>query len=102
MCRPRRAVLGLLVCVLASGARAEVYRWTDAAGREHYAGELAKVPAEHRAAAAAAAAEPAPSRLQTFDAPARPAALPGRASARGVLHVPYEQHGNAMLVYARL
>ena len=99
--RARGAGLGLLVCVLLSGARAEVYRWTDEAGREHYAGQLEDVPPEQRAGAQRAAREEAPSRLQTFEAP--PARLaPLRPSRGGVLRIPYEQHGNAILVYARL
>jgi clan AA aspartic protease (TIGR02281 family) len=103
MCRPARSAgLGLLVCALLSGARAEVYRWTDEAGREHYAGELSKVPPAQRAASQQAAGQETPSRLQTFEAPqARPAPL-RPASRQGVLRIPYEQHGNAILVYARL
>jgi clan AA aspartic protease (TIGR02281 family) len=97
--RAASAALGLLVCALSGGARGEVYRWTDEAGREHFAGELSQVPPAQRAAAQAAAAEPAPSRLQTFEAPPH---APARAARRGALHVPYEQHGNAMVVYARL
>ena len=91
----------LVVCLLlSSGASAEVYRWTDAAGREHYAGELSKVPPGQRAAAEAAAAERAPSRLQIFESGAVPS--PRASARRGVLRIPYEQHGNAILVYARL
>ena len=104
MCRPARgAGLGLLVFALLSGARAEVYRWTDEAGREHYAGELGKVPPAQRAAAQQAAGQDAPSLLQTFEAqPALRRAPLRSASRRGTLRIPYEQHGNAILVYARL
>jgi len=103
MCRPARgAGLGLLVCALLSGARAEVYRWTDEAGREHYAGELSKVPPAQRAAAEQAAEQESPSRLQTFEAPPAGSAPRRSAAGQGVLRVPYEQHGNAILVHARL
>lgn len=90
----------MLCLLLCSSAKAEVYRFTDAAGREHYVGVLSQVPPEQRAAAEAAAAERAPSRLQTFEGPAA-AAFPAN-SRRNVLRIPYEQHGNAILVYARL
>ena len=101
MCRPAiRAGLALLVCALVSSARAEVYRWTDADGREHFAGELSQVPPESRAAAQEQAEHPT-DRYQTFETPRKPAVSPS-ASRGGVLHVPYEQHGNAILVYARV
>ena len=103
MCRPARgAGLGLLVCALLSGARAEVYRWTDEAGREHYAGELSQVPAAQRAAAQQAAGRETPSRLQTFEAPQAGPASSRSAARQGVLRIPYEPHGNAILVQARL
>jgi len=103
MCRPARAAgLGLLVCALLSGARAEVYRWTDAAGREHYAGELSQVPPAKRAAAQQAAGQETPSRLQTFETQPARRAQRRPASRQGVLRIPYEQHGNAILVHARL
>jgi clan AA aspartic protease (TIGR02281 family) len=94
----------LLSALLASGAAGEVYRWTDAEGREHYAGDLSQVPPGKRAEALDSVREGAPSRLQTFEG--TPAGAPGagargRARLRG-LRVPYEQHGNAIIVYARL
>ena len=91
----------LLLVLLASGAPAEVYRWTDEAGGTRYAGKLSQVPPEKRAEAVDSVNREAPSRLQTFEAPAaRPAA---RSAASGaVLRIPYEQHGNAILVHARL
>jgi clan AA aspartic protease (TIGR02281 family) len=93
--------LALLVSV-AAGARAEVYRWTDESGREHFAGTLSQVPPDKRAEALDSAQRAGPSRLQTYQAPAgRPA--PAQLARRGgVLRIPYEQHGNAILVYARL
>lgn len=95
--------LGLALLVsLAGGAAGEVYRWTDDSGREHYAGALSQVPPEKRAEALDSANRAAPSRLQTFQAPAgRPTTV--RASRPGgVLRIPYEQHGNAILVYVRV
>jgi hypothetical protein len=37
--------------LVATPAAADVYRWRDAAGREHFAQQLHQVPPEHRAAA---------------------------------------------------
>jgi clan AA aspartic protease (TIGR02281 family) len=94
------AAVGLFVFALSSGASAEVYRFTDEAGREHFVNELSQVPPAQRAAAQQETERRSPSRLQTYEAPAR---APVRGAARrGVLHVPYQQHGNAMLVYVRL
>jgi len=95
--------LALLLCpLLAGGAAAEVYRWTDAEGREHYAGELSQVPPSERAEALDSTQREAPSRLQVFEAPAGRPVLGRGAGRRGVLRIPYEQHGNAILVYVRL
>ena len=101
-CPATSAGLGLLICALLSGAQAEVYRWTDEAGREHYAGELSQVPPDQRAVAREAAGRQPPSRLQTFETQPPLPASPRSTSRRGALQIPYEQHGNAILVYARL
>ena len=91
----------LLLVLLAGGAAAEVYRWTDDSGRTHYAGTLSQVPPEERAEAVDSVNREAPSRFQTFAAPtARPAAH--SAAGGSVLRIPYEQHGNAILVQVRL
>jgi clan AA aspartic protease (TIGR02281 family) len=70
--------------IAADPARAEVYRWTDEAGRLHFASDLNQVPPKYRRIAdAAASAEPDPSepeRVQTFKAPP-PAAVPSRDGA---------------------
>jgi len=87
---------------LAGGAAAEVYRWTDDSGREHYAGSLSEVPPRERAEALDSVRGDAPSRLQTFRAPARQPASAHAARQAGALRIPYEQHGNSILVYARL
>src|SRR5262245_1900236 len=97
-----RALPALLCALLASAAAAEVYRWTDEQGREHWTGDLASVPPGKRGEAAAGARSDEPSRLQSFEA--APVRSPKtRAAAHGrVLRIPYEQQGNAILVYARL
>lgn len=92
---------GLVLAPLAGGAAAEVYRWTDAEGRVHYAGTLAQVPPEERAEALDSTRREAPSRLQSYETPAGRLG-PARSRRAGVLRIPYEQHGNAILVYARL
>jgi clan AA aspartic protease (TIGR02281 family) len=98
-----RLGLGLALLVsLAGGATAEVYRWTDDSGREHYAGALSQVPPEKRAEALESAKREAPSRLQTFETPAARPSAAHMARRTGVLRIPYEQHGNAILVYVRL
>jgi hypothetical protein len=45
--------LALALCALwlAGSAAAEMYRWTDASGREHFTMDLHRVPPEHRAEA---------------------------------------------------
>lgn len=98
-----RLGLGLALLVsLAGGATAEVYRWTDDSGREHYAGALSQVPPEKRAEALDSVKREAPSRLQTFETPAARPSAAHMARRTGVLRIPYEQHGNAILVYVRL
>ncbi len=92
----------LLFVLLAGGAAAEVYRWTDETGHPHYAGKLSQVPPEKRAEALDSTHRAAPSRLQMFEAPPGPPAVVRSASRGNVLRIPYEQHGNAILVYARL
>jgi len=92
----------VLLVSLAGGAKAEVYRWTDDSGREHYAGALSQVPPEKRAEALESAKRAAPSRLQTFETPASRPSAAHMARRTGVLRIPYEQHGNAILVYVRL
>lgn len=92
-----RPLLGLAAALaLALPAGAELYRWTDAEGRVHYAQELRRVPPEHRAEA-----EPARGSVQRYAAP-EGAALPERTRAGGPHRVPFERHGNVMLVEVRL
>jgi aspartyl protease family protein len=117
----RRAAsfLALLACWPA-GARAEIYRWTDAQGRVHFTEDLSQVPPEERAGAAGRAREPAASRLQTYRGPVeddpgaadgapRPAALapPGGAGSAAspagpAYRVRVQRAGPSMLVVARV
>jgi clan AA aspartic protease (TIGR02281 family) len=100
---PRRWGLAALLCaLLGSSAAAEVYRWTDEHGREHWTGDLSQVPPGKRGEALDAARTGPPSRLQTFEGPPAAVARESTGARRGVLRIPYEQHGNAILVYARL
>lgn len=49
------AIVFVWVQGIAASASAEIYRWTDAKGGEHFAMDLHSVPIEYRAAAAASA-----------------------------------------------
>jgi len=101
--RTRVAGLVALFCAgLASGAAAELYRWTDPQGREHWTADLSQVPPGKRGEALDRARGAAPSRLQTFEVP--PTSLTPSSSRRrlGALRIPYEQHGNAIVVQVRL
>ena len=94
----RIAAVFLLAAGLTSLAHAEIYRWTDAQGRVHFTQDLSRVPASQRAAAEQSA------RAETQNA--APAALariaPQRVRAGRPIEIPFEKHGNAMLVYVRL
>ena len=95
--------LAALVCVLlASGGAADVYRWTDADGHEHWTGKLSDVPPGARGEALDRAHESTPSRLQTFDGPPANEVPTGSRRRTSALRIPYEQAGNAILVYARI
>ena len=80
-----RLLATLLAALLWSlPAAAEIYRWVDAQGREHFTHDLSKVPPGQRGAARGAAEagdESAPSPVQPFtrDRPRTPAA-PARAN----------------------
>ena len=100
MSRRRWGLVVLLYALLAGGAAAEVYRWTDEHGREHWTGDLSQVPPGKRGEALDQASTGEPSRLQTFEAPAGSSGR--RRPPRGELRIPYEPQGNAIVVYARL
>jgi len=98
-----------LALLAALPAGAEIYRWTDAQGRTHFSQDLGQVPAEHRAAARAAASNPRPDRIQRYSsggssrsgpaAPAKRSASLGRART---LSIPFERRNNLMFVEVRL
>lgn len=70
-CRPLLLVLTLLALQLPSGAGAEIYRWVDAQGRDHFTADLREVPRAKRAAAMAAAdARPVVNRATAGSVPA--------------------------------
>ncbi len=101
------ALVGL-GCLLAAGSSAQIYRWTDAQGREHFTQDLQQVPPAKRQEAEAAAARSAasPSRLQTFEAPAsRPSSSSVTSRRRGskrLLQIPFHRRGNTMFVKVRI
>jgi len=102
-------VLGLLL--LAAGpASAEIYRWTDSAGRVHFTHDLSRIPAAERRTAKSRAEAPAGrDPIQVYDAPARlapasraisPSGAPG---LRGKVHrIRVQQAGSSMRVVVRL
>ena len=82
------AVVSLLALSLVAPqvATAEIYRWTDAQGRLHFAQDLAQVPAKYRrradAAAKSGAGQVDKSRVQTFSSPPASASSSRKASSR--------------------
>lgn len=78
-----RSLLGFTACfvvllVLAAPSTAQIYRWTDASGREQFSAHLSDVPESQREAAAAAATESG-AKLSSFEsssAAPRPAPQP--------------------------
>ena len=105
MLRLRRMLfaLGTLALLLAPPTRAEIYRWTDSAGREHFTQDLNQVPARHREAARrAAAATPKRDPLQSYSAPAN-TGHHLRASPRGGVHeIHFDRRGTLMMVQVQL
>jgi len=89
---------GLLV--LPPAASAEVYQWTDGQGRLHYTQDLGAVPASQRDEAGSATR--GPSRVQTYVTPRAVATRSSRTRSRGVVRIPFEKRGNAMLVEVRV
>jgi aspartyl protease family protein len=94
-----RAFAGIIASLLiASGAIADIYRWTDESGTVHFAQDLSLVPPEHRDAAA----KPAPprDRIQTYSSTgSRPQAdAPTRQD--GLIRIPFERRGSLMWVHA--
>ena len=104
-------MLWLLALGLASvgpgpGAHAEIYRWTDAAGRLHFTENLSQVPASQRRGAERSARRGAGrtvvNRVSPGAAAAPASARVRRPLAPGPFHIPYQPRGGAMLVMVRL
>jgi clan AA aspartic protease (TIGR02281 family) len=99
-------VVCLLVCGGAAPAAGEVYRWTDAQGRLHFSQHLEQVPREQRPAARETARAESKSgsadRIQTFEAPVRPASISRATFGRRTLRIPFERDGTLMRVHVQL
>lgn len=96
--RPSRAcaaLLGILLCTPAAGA--EIYRWVDASGREHFTQNLSQVPPEQRRDAQPAATR---DRIQIYDAPAAAKRRGARSSREH--RVPFVSQASVMLVQAKI
>jgi clan AA aspartic protease (TIGR02281 family) len=93
-------------CLAALPLRADIYRWVDGEGRVHFAGDLSRVPPEHRAEAErGGAATEGPSRLQTYDSGSSAAAAPAPVGVHvyGRVHrIPVQQASNGMVVAVRI
>ncbi len=86
----RAALLGLLLVVLlAAPAAAEIYRWVDAQGREHFTTRIEDVPAGQREGAEAEAAGRRPLNRADPGAARRPALEP--PAERKLWEVPEEK-----------
>ena len=92
----------LLLCAAPVPASAEIYRWTDAAGRLHFSQSLDQVPPQYRKQAKdGAEASSESSRLQTYSSGAA-APAPRGAERGGTLRVPFTRYGTLMKVEAVL
>lgn len=105
-------VLLCLLCIVASAAWSEIYRWTDAQGREHFAQNLNQVPAKYRREAEDRAhgkgSKGAPS-LQIYSNPgsSTPASISAGMATAGsqagkVWRIPVQRAGTSMLVMVKL
>ena len=91
----------LLAAGLADGARADIYRWTDAEGRTHFTQSLAQVPPAYRAEAERSARKETPRTVAASTALTRVAPTARLRGGRPI-EIPFEKQGNAMLVYVRI
>jgi hypothetical protein len=91
MSRAQLAAVALLVFLSASLARSEIYRWTDASGREHFTTNLHDVPPAQRPKGASA--EPAPPR----QAPSTPPASMPQAGSGGLQRSGHDARSAALL-----
>lgn len=99
------AALALVLCGMAPGpGAAEIYEWTDEAGRLHFSQSLSRVPPHKRAEAKRAAVERkknAQDRLQVYNhaTPSSPAAMRTHSGRPGrTMRIPFERHGTLMRV----
>lgn len=112
MTEPKGMAKGLLqvpltlcfaVMLATTPVAAEIYRWTDDAGRQHFTQDLNRVPARHREAARKAAAKPAAhDPLQTYSAPPRARAYRGARNGGARHEIHFERYGTLMMVQVRL
>lgn len=100
----RRPLALLALCfALAGRGGAEIYRWTDAEGHEHFTQDLARVPPGQRTAASSSARQETRSAAPPATASASaPPARRTRSPRGGPFEIPFEKAGNTMLVYARV
>ncbi len=88
------------------GAHAEIYRWTDAAGRLHFTEDLSQVPVSQRRGAAVSGSRgvgaPVVNRVSRDALPTAASARVRWPLARGPFHIPYQPQGGAMLVMVRV
>jgi clan AA aspartic protease (TIGR02281 family) len=96
------AAAALLAAGLARAACADIYQWTDGEGRTHFTQDLSRVPAGQREEAERSG------RKETRSSEAAPPAAlarvtrPVRVRPGRAVEIPFERHGNAMLVYVRI
>ncbi len=101
-------VLAIGLGLAAASLRAEIYRWTDGQGREHFTQDLNQVPPSKRPAAKQqAGASLGPGRVSRYTitmpaSPARPRATPAAAPPKKVYRIPVQRAGTSMMVNARL
>ncbi len=69
----RAVTILVLAMALAAPGSAQIYRWTDANGVEHFSADLDAVPPAHRAAAEASAGRASGGGFTRYRAPAAPA-----------------------------
>ncbi len=109
-CRRSARVVSIAIVVLlfGIGAKAEIYRWTDASGRVHFTERIDNVPAAHRAEARRNAAKKSVERVHSYSgspsgnrAGAGPAAQASRRTVRsGKIEIPFVRMGTLMRVEA--
>jgi clan AA aspartic protease (TIGR02281 family) len=96
------AVAALLAAGLASPARADIYRWTDAQGRPRFTQDLSQVPGEQRAEAERSAWKETRSSEAASSAALAHAAPVTRVRPGRAIEIPFEKQGSAMIVYVRI